>query len=134
MLYTMFMLAALTILVGLIALKVRIAGIKSGHLSAKYFELMQAQEVPDIVIKTTRCFNNLFEIPVLFYVVCTLSIVLGAESNTAVAVAWLFVLSRYAQAYIHISYNHVRHRMLAFAASVFCVCFLWINLLVQTTL
>ncbi|WP_413699074.1 MAPEG family protein [Psychromonas sp. KJ10-10] len=128
MIYTMFILSMLTILVGLIAVKARVASIKGGQISASYFKLMQSQEVPEIVTKTTRRFNNLFEVPVLFYVVCTLYIILEIESYTAGVIAWLFVIFRCAQAYIHITYNHLRHRMLTFSGSVLCVFALWINL------
>lgn len=128
MIYAMFSVSMLTILVGLIAVKARIASVKNGQLPASYFKLMQGQEVPEIVTKTTRCFNNLFEIPVLFYSVCTLYIVLGIEGTVALVIAWLFVIVRCAQAYIHISYNHVRHRLLMFGISVLCVFLLWVNL------
>lgn len=128
MVYAMFIISTLTIIVGLIAVKARIASVKKGQISASYFELMQGQNVPVNVTKTTRCFNNLFEIPVLFYIVCTLYIALGIESYVAIVIAWLFVIFRCAQAYIHITYNHVPHRMLAFGASVLCVFLLWVNL------
>jgi hypothetical protein len=130
MIYAMFMLSMLTILVGLIVVKVRVENVRNGHISADYFKLMQGQDIPEIVTKATRCFNNLFEIPVLFYIVCTLYLTLGIESYVAIVIAWLFVLFRCAQAYIHISYNHVMHRMLTFAASVLCVFSLWVNLIV----
>ena len=91
---------------------------------------MQGQEVPEVVTKTTRCFNNMFEVPVLFYIVCTLYITFGIESYAAVVIAWLFVIFRCAQAFIHITYNRVRHRMFAFGSSVLCVFYLWVNLVV----
>ena len=129
MLYAMFSLSMLTIFVGLIVVRARFISVKNSRMSADYLELMQGQTVPDEVIKTTRCFNNLFEVPVLFYVACTLYIALGIESLAAVVIAWLFVIFRAAQAYIHITHNNVRQRMLAFGMSVLCVLFLWSNLL-----
>lgn len=128
MIYAMFSVSMLTILVGLIGIKARIASVKSGQIVASYFKLMQGQDIPEFVTKTTRCFNNLFEIPVLFYIVCTLYVALGVDSYVAVVIAWLFAILRCAQACIHITYNHVRHRMLMFGASVLCVFFLWVNL------
>ncbi len=130
MLYPMFVLCLLTILVGFFAVKARFASVKKGELAAEYFKLMEGVDVPKEVIKTTRCLNNLFEIPVLFYVACTLYIVLEIDSVLGWIVAWLFVIFRCAQAYIHITYNHTRHRMLAFGCSVFCALLLWVNLVV----
>lgn len=95
-------------------MKHRIANVKSGAVSPKYFKLMKGQEVPEIIIKTTRCFNNMFEVPVLFYAGCIIYISLGVDSLIGLAFAWVFVLMRYIQAYIHLTYNHIIHRMLSF--------------------
>ena len=92
---------------------------------------MDGKNVPDIVIKTTRNFNNQFEIPTLFYVICVLYISLGIESFIAVIFAWLFVSFRFIHSYIHITYNNILHRMLTFWAAFICVMVLWVILLVQ---
>ncbi|MEP1446016.1 MAG: MAPEG family protein [Paraglaciecola sp.] len=126
----MFFISILTIIVGLIAVRARFISIKSGQMSIEYLKLMQGQEAPEMVIRSTRCFNNLFEVPVLFYVVCTLYIALGIESFVATVIAWLFAAFRLSQAFIHIYYNAVRHRMVAFGLSVLCVLLLWVNLVV----
>jgi hypothetical protein len=82
---------------------------------------MNAQEVPDIITKTTRNFNNQFEVPVLFYVVCSLYIFWGVNSYFALIIAWLFVALRIVHSRIHLTYNHVLHRMLTFWFSLLCV-------------
>jgi len=94
--------------------------------------LMQGQEVPDIITKSTRNFNNQFEIPVLFYVVCTLYISLNIESLLAIVLAWGFVVLRFIHAYIHLTYNHILHRMSVFWLAFLSVMAMWINLLVLT--
>jgi hypothetical protein len=127
----MFLMVALTFVVGCIAVKVRFASVKKGDVNVKYYRLMGGQDVPDVITKTTRNFNNQFEIPTLFYVVCTLYISLGIESLFGLIFAWLFVSLRWIHAYIHLTYNHILHRMLAFWSAFICVVVLWINLLVQ---
>ncbi|MBL4830931.1 MAG: MAPEG family protein [Aliivibrio sp.] len=131
LLYPMFLMVLLTLVVGIITVKARIKSVKNGEISAKYFRLMDGQALPELVTKTTRNFNNQFEIPTLFYVVCTLYISFGLESLLAVVFAWLFVALRIAHSYIHITYNHVLHRMLTFFGAFFCVIALWVNLLVM---
>ncbi|GAA5138078.1 MAPEG family protein [Thalassotalea piscium] len=131
MLYPMAAMVLLLVLVGLVAVKARFGSVKRGEVSAKYFRLMEGKSVPDVITKSTRSFNNQFELPVLFYVVCTLYISLGINSDIGVAFAWAFVVSRYIHAYIHLSYNYVIHRMLSFWAGFICVLVLWINLLIQ---
>ncbi|MEW6996139.1 MAPEG family protein [Colwelliaceae bacterium BS250] len=131
MLYPMFLMVLLTFVVGFITVKVRFASVKGGDVRAKYFRLMSGQEVPELITKTTRNFNNQFEIPTLFYVVCTLYVCLGIESVFALVFAWLFVILRIVHSYIHITYNHVLHRMLTFVAGIMCIMVLWVNLLIQ---
>jgi hypothetical protein len=121
----------LTFIVGFVAVKVRFSSVKNGNISPKYFKLMDGENIPEVVTKTTRNFNNQFEIPVLFYVVSTLYISFGIESFTAVVFAWLFVFFRFIHSYIHLTYNHIIHRMLTFWGAFICVMVLWVNLLVQ---
>ncbi len=131
MLYPMALMVLLTFIVGLVTLKTRFASVRSGDVRIKYFKLMQGQEVPDGVIATTRSFNNMFEVPVLFYVACTLYISLGVEGLPGLVFAWLFVALRYVQAFVHLTYNHLLHRMLAFWMSFICALLLWVNLVLQ---
>ncbi len=118
----------LTFIIGIITVKVRFASVKNGQISAKYYKLMHGENVPEIVIKTTRCFNNQFEIPVLFYVVCTLYVSLEIESLAGLILAWIFVIFRYIHAYIHLTYNHIIHRMLTFWLAFITIIILWLNL------
>lgn len=131
MLYPMAVMVLLIVLVGLVAVKARFGSVKRGEVSPKYFRLMEAENVPDSITKSTRNFNNQFELPVLFYVACTLYISLGIDSTVGVAFAWAFVFFRYVHAYIHLTYNYTIHRMLSFWAGFICVIGLWVNLLIQ---
>lgn len=131
MFYPMFAMVLLTFIVGFIAVKARFASVRRGEVNPKYFKLMQGFDASEVVVKTTRSFNNMFEIPVLFYVVCTLYISLGIKSTPALVLAYSFVFSRCIHAYIHLTYNHIIHRMSAFWAGCLCVLSLWVILLVR---
>lgn len=131
MLYPMALMVLLTFIVGLVAARARFAGVRSGEVKYKYFKLMQGQEVPERVTVTTRCFNNMFEVPVLFYVACTLCISLGVEGLPGLVLAWLFVALRYLQALIHLTSNHFLHRMVVFWTAFLCVVLLWLNLVLR---
>ena len=131
MLYAMFSMVVLTFFVGLLAVKVRFNSVSSGTVKAKFYRLMQGQDVPELVTKTTRSFNNFFETPVLFYVVGSLYLTLNIESSFAVVVAWLFVLFRCIHVYIHLTYNHILHRLLVFWCAFLCILILWINLIIR---
>ena len=126
----MSLMVLLTVIVGLITVKTRFVSVKKGSVKAKYFRLMLGQDIPENITKTTRNFNNQFEIPVLFYVICTLYISMNIDSLVAIVLAWLFVFFRYLHSYIHLTYNHILHRLTVFVLAFLCVIAMWINLLI----
>lgn len=69
---------------------------------------------PEDVIKVSNNIANQFEIPVLFYVVCLVLYNIHAVGMVSIVLAWLFVLSRFAHAYVHIGSNYVPMRFLLF--------------------
>ncbi len=80
-------------------------------------------------LKDTRCadnYANLFETPVLFYVVCIGLYVTQTVSMSALVLAWVYVLLRLAHSYVHCSSNHVMTRFKLFATSMFVLLALWV--------
>jgi hypothetical protein len=69
---------------------------------------------PEDVVKVSNNIANQFEAPVLFYVLCLLIYSIGAAGPVAVVLAWLFTLSRYVHAYVHIGSNYVPMRLRLF--------------------
>lgn len=131
MIYAMFAMVVLTFMVGIVAVVTRVKSVKNGSVKIKYYRTMDGQEVPEQLTKSTRCFNNMFEVPVLFYVVSTLFVILKSNNELALLLAWLFVGFRVAQAIVHLTYNNVLHRMLMFWGAVISVLAMWIILLSQ---
>lgn len=131
MIYAIFSVSMLTIFIGFIAVRTRIACVRNKTISPGYFKLMQGDKLPENLIKTGRCYNNMFEVPCLFYVVSTLYLVLEIESSAALVFAWLFVILRSAQAYVHLTSNKVKYRMYLYGAGILSVFVLWVNLLIE---
>jgi len=127
--YPMFVLVMLTFFVGILTIRARIISIVKRQISMKFYQLMEGSDVPEAITKTTRCFNNLFEVPVLFYVSATLQLALAIEDPLSIILAWVFVGFRVTQASIHLSYNNVYHRLICFWLGFFTVVGLWINLM-----
>jgi hypothetical protein len=71
-------------------------------------------------------FRNLFEVPVLFYVLCIALAVNGGSTPGFVAAAWAYVGLRALHSLIHVTYNRVTHRFLAYAASTLLLFGAWI--------
>ena len=86
-----------------------------------------ARLLPDEVSGSGNNFKNLFEMPVLFYVVCLYLTVFGQVSSLMVTCAWVFVGLRAVHSLIHCSYNNVMHRFIAYLASSLA---LWIMVVV----
>ena len=73
---------------------------------------------PQDVVKISNNIANQFEIPVLFYVLC---LVLYSNNNVdivAIVLAWMFVLSRFAHAYVHLGSNYVQVRFRLFLVMI----------------
>jgi len=69
---------------------------------------------PEDVVKVSNNIANQFEVPILFYILCVVLYSVNAAGIVAVVLAWLFVVSRYAHAWIHVRSNYVPVRMLLF--------------------
>jgi hypothetical protein len=131
MIIAMSAMVFLTAVIGLMTLMARINHARSGKINPDYFKLMDGYEVPESIAVTTRAFNNQFEIPLLFYVITVLYLFLMPYDTLGFVLAWLFVFSRYVHAYIHLTYNHIIHRLVAFLFGFICVIIMWINMLMN---
>ena len=79
-------------------------------------DLMQAA-VPEQVQYPAYNLRNLFELPVLFYMLCLATMQLQAETPLLLGLAWLYVALRALHSMIHCSYNRVAHRFAAYFLS-----------------
>ena len=70
-------------------------------------------------------FRNLLETPVLFYAVCACLAITEQVLDVQVVLAWAYVGLRALHSLIHVTYNRVIHRFLAYVASTLCVFAMW---------
>lgn len=82
---------------------------------------------PESVIKVSNNIANQFEAPVLFYVLCSVLYSIDAVGMVTIVLAWVFTLSRFAHAYVHIGSNYVPMRLRLFLLG----CFVLIAMLIQ---
>lgn len=102
--------------------------VKSGAVPESYYNLMEGHAVPELVAKTTRNFNNLFEVPTLFYAGGAVYLALDQTGQAAVISAWVFVAARVLHSIIHLSYNNPMHRMVVFAIGNLSVLVMWLSI------
>lgn len=70
-------------------------------------------------------YNHLFELPVVFYVLCMLAIICQHVPNWLVALAWGFVFSRVVHSLIQCTYNRVMHRFSVFFIGLLIIIIMW---------
>lgn len=129
MLYPMAAMVLLTFIVMLINLIWRIQSVRRREVPIQYFKSFQGA-APEKLQAGTRHMANLFEVPVLFYVVCVTSMVVKLQTPLMVALAWSFVGLRALQAIIHMTYNKVLHRMLVFLCGFGVVLAMWLVVII----
>lgn len=125
-LFPMFVLAGWTACVLLMIPFARVRAVRQGQAKPGDFKYGESASVPPSVSLPNRNYMNLLELPMLFYVVCLLIFVTGGTSASTVAVAWAFVALRLVHSAIHLTYNHVLHRLAAFALSNVTLIVLWV--------
>lgn len=122
-------LAGWTMLVLLGNLIVRVRAVRKRSISIKYFRSFNAPsakgDIPDEVVILKNHLTNLFEVPILFYVITLLSLIYGPPSQTQITCAWLFVAARLVHTGVHLTYNNIMHRLIAFVVSNLFLIALW---------
>jgi len=126
-LYPMFALAAWTLVVLLLIPFARVRSARRREVVVDDFKYGESATVPPAVSIPNRNFMNLLELPMLFYVVCIVLYVTAGASTATIALAWAFVALRIVHSLIHLSYNHVVHRLAAFSASNVALVMLWVT-------
>jgi hypothetical protein len=132
--YPMFAMVVLTAVVLVTLFRSRVAAVRQGQVSLDYFRIYQGGVEPELSAKRARHFANLFETPVLFYVVCLAAMITGVSGVAMQALAWVYVAARVAHAYVHLGGNRIRHRLRVYFFSCLVLLAMWIYLVAAVTL
>ena len=126
-LYPLFALAGLTATVQLLIPVARVRAALRGRVVVADFKYGESTAVPVEVGLPNRNYMNLLEFPLLAYVACVMAYVATSVTPLMVQLAWAYVGLRALHSAIHLSYNHVAHRALAFCASNAVLVVQWIE-------
>ena len=125
-LYPLLLLVALTAVVWVRMYVTRVAEIRRQRLRLQDLaDAAVAQKALSAVAAPSDNFSNLFEIPVLFYVLVVLVYVTGSSDALYVGGAWLFVLLRVLHSLIHLTSNRVKHRFPAYFVATLLMWLMW---------
>ncbi len=134
-LYPLFTMAALTFFVLTVTAYRRIS--HAAHYPKGYFKLMRplaegsSREIPVFAEQASRNLINLFEVPVLFYVVTFLILEVRMQNSVTLGLSWAFVAGRMVHSAVHLYPNKVIPRMLSFLGSSLILLVLWIYTVVR---
>ena len=98
----------------------------AGRLKRGEFKVGESTDVPVDVRLAGRNFSNLFEMPVLFYVLCLAVYMAHNVTESLVAMAWMYVALRVMHSLIHGTYNKILHRFSVYALSNFLLLAMWV--------
>ena len=101
--------------------------VKEGH-DPNFYRAHLGEPEPEFATAATRHYDNMFEMPTLFYAACLTAFMLGAVSMWTLILAWGYVAGRVVQSAVHMTYNNPMHRGMGFTFSVLFMLALWINL------
>ena len=111
--------------------RTRVRALRGGAVRLSYFRTMSGgggENLPEDAQKAARHFSNLFEAPVLFYVVCLAAMIVRYDSRAFLVLAWIYFVARVAQAFIHLGPNDVMHRMRAYFFGWLTLATMWVML------
>lgn len=110
------------ILYGLLSLR-RGKDVREGRIKKSDYRENRDEPAESLFVKNSLA--NQFELPALFYAGCILLYITEADNLVAVVLAWLFVILRYAHAYVHVTSNDLRLRSPLFAAGFVVLGAMW---------
>jgi hypothetical protein len=100
----------LTLIMFIVLGKRKAKAVQAGKVNRKQAAL-DNRVWPEDVVKVSNNIANQFEAPVLFYILCLVIYNIDAADTVSIVLAWLFALSRYAHAYVHVGSNYVPMRL-----------------------
>ena len=103
-----------------------------GKVTERYFRTFTVDSPQEWVERPTRAYMNLLELPILFYVVSLLMLITQKFDSIQVSLAWLFVATRFAHAFIYIAFNYVPLRFVAYLSGVITLAILWARFAAQS--
>ncbi|MDF2178796.1 MAPEG family protein [Aliiglaciecola sp. CAU 1673] len=123
--------AFLTFAVGIRLFIHRIGEMKRQHIhpQAVATSAQRAERLTDS--RASDNYNHLFELPVLFYLLCILAIITNQIPGWLTLCAWVFVVLRVIHSVIQCTYNKVVHRFMAFLAGFLLLFGMWLGFALQ---
>ena len=112
-----YVLIFITFLVSFLHAYLTVKLIGANQKWAKGIPLMPYPDAPENLKLVKNNIQNLFEFPVIFYVLCVFCFIQGIQDQLVIALSWGYVLLRLAHSYLHIFSQNTLLRGHAFIVS-----------------
>lgn len=81
---------------------------------------------PTKAAQVSNAYSNQFELPVLFFALIAIALPLRQVDLIMVLLSWVFVVTRYAHAWIYATSNNLKLRLPTFAAGALVLLIMWV--------
>lgn len=109
----------------------RSASVRARKQSLNDIAMNRPEDWDEQSTKAANSFKNQFEMPVLFFAAIGFALAFRMVDPVLVGLAWLFVIARAVQTYIHIGANQVQPRAIAYMVGVAAMLAMWVILAVR---
>jgi hypothetical protein len=117
---------ALTFIVGFMLLRARFLAVKRGDINPRFFLLNRGGKAPEYLLKLEQNYCNLFELPVLFYLLILMIYATNSVNALLLWVSWGFAGTRIVHTLVHVTVNRLRWRMAVFLAGALLLLAGWV--------
>jgi hypothetical protein len=127
---TVFFMVLLVFVVTIVLGARRFSAIQRGIFPKDYFKVLRSEKpfvVPPNIEQASRNLINLFEMPVIFYLLVLLLIWTQKTDYVTLTLCSIFVASRYAHSLVHLTSNRVKLRFLAYSVGFFALLVAWVR-------
>ncbi len=125
-----FAMVLLSCLVAGHLMQVNLKASRSGTVKLKQYRLFDG-DLPNAIQSARQHYRNVFEMPILFYLLCVLIMQSGTTTQLDVILAWGYVAFRWLHSYTRISNHNVKSRFAMFAASANILFVAWVSFAIR---
>ena len=111
----------------------RIGSLRQGQTRLREIALGQ-QNWPPLAMQAGNSFNNQFQLPMLFFALVALALIVHKTDFAFVILSWIFVVSRLVHALIHVTTNNINRRFSAYLVGAIVLIVMWAMFAVQILL
>ncbi len=111
--------------------KARKKAVTRKEINASHFRCFQG-DTTERLATIGNHFNNQFQMPIIFWIVCAIALSLNTVSYLTIVLAITFFISRLIHSYIFLTKNNVLRRAMFFAIGILCINALFLEIIIRS--